>query len=138
MTNMLVLGSNGMLGGEAVEYFGGMPGYSVKGVNRDGRSRFEDIVLSHLSTGIYDWCVNCAAMTDTAGAETMPYKRLQSLEANVMLPAKIAKSCHDNGVRLIHFSTNYAFGGEHADFLIPDTAKPSPIGVYGKHKVLGE
>ena len=55
-----------------------------------------------------------------------------------MLPAEIAKSCHDNGVRLIHFSTDYAFGGEHADSLIPDTARPSPIGVYGKHKVLGE
>lgn len=55
-----------------------------------------------------------------------------------MLPAEIAKSCHDNGVRLIHFSTDYAFGGECADSPIPDTAKPSPIGVYGKHKVLGE
>ena len=55
-----------------------------------------------------------------------------------MLPAEIAKSCHDNGVRLLHFSTDYAFGGEHADSPIPDTARPSPISVYGTHKVLGE
>ena len=76
MKNILVIGANGMLGGEAVDYFNSMDGYCAKGLSRDPRFNFQEAVESHLRTGTYDWCINCAAMTDTAGAETMPYKRL--------------------------------------------------------------
>lgn len=76
MKNILVIGANGMLGGEAVDYFNSMDGYCAKGLSRDPRFSFQEAVESHLRTGTYDWCINCAAMTDTAGAETMPYKRL--------------------------------------------------------------
>lgn len=55
-----------------------------------------------------------------------------------MLPAEMAKACRDNGVRFMHFSTDYAFGGKPADYPIADTAEPSPIGVYGTHKTFGE
>lgn len=76
MKNILVLGASGMLGGEAVDYFNGLPGYRAKGLSRDPVFGFQDAVGSHLQTGVYDWCVNCAAMTDTAGAQTVPRKRM--------------------------------------------------------------
>jgi len=76
MKNILVLGAGGMLGGEAVEYFNGLPGYRATGLSRNPEFNFKETVIWHLTRGAYDWCVNCAAMTDTAGAETMPYKRL--------------------------------------------------------------
>lgn len=76
MKNILVIGANGMLGGEAIDYFNSMDGYCAKGLSRNPSFSFQEVVESHLRTGTYDWCINCAAMTDTAGAETMPYKRL--------------------------------------------------------------
>ena len=61
-----------------------------------------------------------------------------SLKTNAVLPAEIARMCREYGVRFLHFSTDYAFGGEAANCPISDTTKPSPIGVYGTHKVIGE
>ena len=61
-----------------------------------------------------------------------------SLKTNALLPAEIAMICREYDVRLLHFSTDYAFGGEATNFPIPDTTKPSPIGVYGTHKAIGE
>lgn len=63
---------------------------------------------------------------------------MMSLKANAVLPAEISRLCREHGARFMHFSTDYAFGGEPADFPISDTARPSPIGVYGTHKVIGE
>ena len=68
MKNILVIGANGMLGGEAVEYFNSAPGCKATGLSRDSAGDFHETVRSYLKRGIYDWCVNCAAMTDTAGA----------------------------------------------------------------------
>ena len=138
MKNILVLGAGGMLGGEAVEYFNSMHGYSATGLSRDHGTDFIKTVRSYMERGIYDWCVNCAAMTDTAGAQDFPYRRMLSLKTNAVLPAEIARMCREYGVRFLHFSTDYAFGGEAANFPISDKAKPSPIGVYGIHKVIGE
>ena len=61
-----------------------------------------------------------------------------SFKTNALLPAEIAIICREYDVRLLHFSTDYAFGGEAVNFPISDTAKPSPIGVYGTHKAIGE
>jgi len=138
MKNILVLGASGMLGGEAVEYFNSMQGYKATGLSRDPGSDFRETVRSYLERGIYDWCVNCAAMTDTAGAQDVLYKRMLSLKANAMFPAEIARMCREYDVRLLHFSTDYVFSGEPANFPISDMAKPSPIGVYGTHKAIGE
>ena len=76
MKNILVIGANGMLGGEAVDYFNNIDGYYAKGLSRSSEFNFKETVIRHLTNGAYDWCVNCAAMTDTAGAETIPQKRL--------------------------------------------------------------
>ena len=67
MKNILVLGAGGMLGGEAVEYFNSMHGYRATGLSRDHSIDFINMVRSYLERGIYDWCVNCAAMTNTTG-----------------------------------------------------------------------
>ena len=40
MKNILVLGASGMLGGEAVEYFNSMHGYSATGLSRDHGTDF--------------------------------------------------------------------------------------------------
>lgn len=76
MKNILVIGANGMLGGEAVDYFNNIDGYCAKGLSRNPAFNFKEAVIWHLTNGEYDWCVNCAAMTDTVGAETIPHKRL--------------------------------------------------------------
>lgn len=68
MKNILVLGAGGMLGGEAVEYFNSLPGYRAAGLSREAGLDFREAIKLRLENDAYDWCVNCAAMTDTAGA----------------------------------------------------------------------
>lgn len=138
MKNILVLGAGGMLGGEAVEYFNSIRGYKATGLSRDYSIDFIKMVRSYLERGIYDWCINCTAMTDTAGVQDSQYKRMLSLKTNAVLPAEIARMCREYDVKLMHFSTDYVFGGDATNFLISDKAKPLPIGVYGTHKAIGE
>jgi nucleoside-diphosphate-sugar epimerase len=43
--NILVIGANGMLGGEAVDYFNSMDGYSAKGLSRNPEFNFKETVI---------------------------------------------------------------------------------------------
>jgi len=138
MTKVLVLGAGGMLGGEILDYFSRVSGYSVKGLSHTQNVPFEDVVMPYLSTKTYDWCINCAAFTDTAGAETSAEKQLESTYINAVFPAKLAIVCRDTDTRLVHFSTDYVFGGGERVEPIPDYARPAPLGIYGMHKLLGE
>lgn len=134
--DVLVLGARGMLGGEALEYFNSIAGVRARGLDRRDGEDFAARVAEE-ARGC-EWCVNCAAMTDTAGAETSAEKRQASLEANALLPAKVAKACAAAGAKLVHFSSDYVFGGGGESSPIPDDAVPAPLGVYGMHKLIGE
>lgn len=78
--------------------------------------------------------INCAAYTNVDLAEK---ERGNAYLINALGPENLAIVAKDHGLRLVHVSTDYVFGGEKNE---PYTEKdiPNPLGVYGKSKWEGE
>lgn len=153
-TNVLVLGSNGMLGHDVLAY---LQAESQKKSSKIGivtgidRSAGLDLTKRHtlgnylLGKIHYDVCINCIAYTDTAAAQNTVDGYNQSYLLNAMLPKHIAESCKFYKTRLIHISTDYVFS-EHSERMFDHDAncpfaaydEPFPTTVYGQHKLLGE
>jgi dTDP-4-dehydrorhamnose reductase len=61
---------------------------------------------------------------------------VQSIECNSLLPHRLAISCADRDVRLIHLSTDCVFSGHRGMYTEDDI--PDPVDLYGRSKLLGE
>lgn len=81
-----------------------------------------------------DVVVNCAAYTAVDLAEE---NEAQADLINHRAVALLAEACKQQNATLIHISTDYIFSGE-ADAPYKEDAEPSPLGVYGRTKLLGE
>jgi dTDP-4-dehydrorhamnose reductase len=174
--NILVLGSDGMLGYDVVNLLiaesvkkGSNIGI-VHGIHRGDKISFsnESGFNQYLDNSVhYDYCINCIAYTNTSNCD--PKNKIgfdTSYRLNAIAPLTIAKCCKAHKIHLIHISTDYVFS-EHTtgvwDMLINcetdvdtdnsvDERKndylshvsfgithiPSPINVYGMHKLIGE
>jgi len=78
--------------------------------------------------------INPAAITNLEACEDDP--RL-AMRVNSAAPGKIAVWAAERGVRMIHFSTDYVFAGDH---MIPlsEGSAPRPVNAYGRSKLAGE
>ena len=83
-----------------------------------------------------DVVVNCAAYTNVEAAED-DYDRAYAV--NVRGVEVLSNICRERGVKLIHISTDYVFGGD-AERRVPYTESDpvSPINAYGRSKAEGE
>jgi dTDP-4-dehydrorhamnose reductase len=81
-----------------------------------------------------DVFINPAALTSLEACEDDP--RL-AMRVNSAAPGKIALWAAERGVRMIHFSTDYVFGGETTMALTEGMAA-RPINAYGRGKLAGE
>jgi dTDP-4-dehydrorhamnose reductase len=81
-----------------------------------------------------DVLINPAGLTNLEACEDDP--RL-AMRVNSAAPGKIALWAASRGVRMIHFSTDYVFGGE-TTALLSEQAGPNPLSVYGRSKLAGE
>ncbi len=81
-----------------------------------------------------DFVINCAAynMVDKAEEE-----RDMAFLVNAKAVKTLAEVCSESGAKLVHYSTDYVFGGEKSKPYIEED-NPSPINYYGKTKLLGE
>ena len=57
---------------------------------------------------------------------------------NVDGPAFLAVACEEIGAKLVHFSTDYVFGGPSLGRARTEDDEPSPTGNYGRSKLRGE
>ncbi|WP_251951581.1 dTDP-4-dehydrorhamnose reductase [Salinibacter ruber] len=81
-----------------------------------------------------DLVVNAAAYTDVDGAEKEPER---AARINAEAPRVLAEAARAVGAWLVHYSTDYVFGGsKRAPYTEADA--PSPISVYGRTKRDGE
>jgi dTDP-4-dehydrorhamnose reductase len=82
-----------------------------------------------------DLVINGAAynLVDKAETEGMS----DALRVNALGPAVLARICRENDVSLVHFSTDFVFGGEKTSPYTEDD-KPNPLGVYAASKLAGE
>ncbi len=81
-----------------------------------------------------DVFINPAGLTSLEACEDDP--RL-AMRVNSAAPGKIALWAASRGVRMIHFSTDYVFGGNNTA-LLTEEAAPDPLSVYGRSKLAGE
>ena len=83
-----------------------------------------------------DIVVNCAAYTNVEAAED---NAEEAMSVNRDGVRNIATICAERGIKLIHISTDFVFGGDAertTPYLESDT--PAPINVYGRTKAEGE
>lgn len=148
--NILVFGHEGMLGRDVYERFSALSRIKgsgigvVTGLGRSiGLDFFSRPALDQwMDRSVhYDWCVNCAAYTDTSAEENTAEGRTKGYMLNALLPRNIAEACERHGTRLVHVSTDYVFS-EHSVASLPSGFCPSdtpfPKNEYGLHKLLGE
>lgn len=88
-------------------------------------------VLANLECDVF---INPAGLTSLEACEADP---ALAMRVNGEAPGEIAAWAAQQGVRLIHLSTDYVFGGDEPG-LRAETDEPSPISEYGKSKLAGE
>jgi dTDP-4-dehydrorhamnose reductase/dTDP-4-dehydrorhamnose 3,5-epimerase len=131
---VLVIGSDGQLGRALRKHF-----------LQD--SRFEYVTRSELDLASSEWegkfhwreyefVINAAAYTKVDLAETMT-GRVQAWATNACGSSRLAHLCEQNGVTLVHISSDYVFDGD-AVGEYSETAPLSPVSVYGQTKAAGD
>ncbi len=94
-------------------------------------------IISHVQPTVI---INCAAYTAVDKAETEPDKaRL----LNAIVPGRLASLCARKSIKLVHYSTDYIFGGSNKDAEnypngFSEDQTPNPQNVYGQTKWDGE
>ena len=84
----------------------------------------------------FDVLVNCTGFNDVDKAET---NSKLALAVNSSAVEELAQACAARKARLIHFSTDYVFGGIASQRRpITENSRASPINIYGHSKLLGE
>ena len=94
----------------------------------------QDSIKKYIDNNKINFVINLAAYTNVDKAET---EKNESNLINNIAPTLIAKECNKREIPLIHFSTDYVFGGEGAGPFQPNDKK-FPVNEYGKSKSLGE
>lgn len=131
---MLVTGANGQLAKEIIKLS------ILNSFHVTAKSKEElDItdfaaVFNTLSSIKPDIVINCAAYNDVDAAQT-DWQR--AFLVNGIGVKHLSISCGENNVILVHFSTDYVFGGfKNEPYTIAD--RPNPVSKYGQSKLLGE
>jgi len=84
----------------------------------------------------YDTIINAAAYTAVDAAETVPGRRA-AWASNVTAVASLAAIAAENGITLVHVSSDYVFDGTSPEPYSED-APLCPLGVYGQTKAAGD
>lgn len=130
----LVIGANGQLGRALRELFGDAPEYEY--VGRDELDLADSSFTSARRWRDYATIVNAAAYTAVDMAETSE-GRGAAWEANVTGVAHLVRIAVDNGLTLVHISSDYVFDGTK-DGEYTETDDVCPLGVYGQTKAAGD
>ena len=82
----------------------------------------------------FSYCINCAAYTAVDKAED---ESERAFKVNATGAENLANACFENGVTLIHISTDFVFDGEQV-CSYEESDLTNPINVYGASKLKGE
>lgn len=135
---VLILGSDGTLGGYLKKVFGEDDLYDVIATTKHSVDLFEaravDKIIDDLRPSLI---INATAYNnvDAIESEEESYKMAQSL--NHLALVTLSDSAERVGAVLIHYSSEYVFDGQGIDGYMEDFI-PSPINKYGQSKLMGE
>ncbi len=135
LSNFLVLGSKGMLGGEMVRQLE-VAGAKVTAWDKeelditDKKALVEKI--SALNPAVI---INCVAYNDVEKAESDG--KDAAFKINGEAVGDLARVAQSLGALLVHYSTDYVFDGVKPDGYVESDA-PNPLSQYAKSKLAGE
>ena len=133
MERVLITGADGQLGTELQKT--GPKNFELLALGRDeldigAAEPIADTISQFKPTVV----INAAAYTAVDQAEAEPEEAEQ---INSLAPGYLALACRKNRALLIHISTDFVFDGVGSTPYKPDS-KTSPLGSYGRTKLLGE
>lgn len=128
---VLIFGANGMVGRALTSEWGNLAvALSHTDCDITQRESIETILLKYKPAAIF----NCAAITNVDTCEKEPELAMRVNAAAVEMMATV---CKQQGITLIHFSTDYVFDGS-GNQPSPEDRKHDPINQYGASKAAGE
>jgi dTDP-4-dehydrorhamnose reductase len=128
-----VLGAAGQLGRDLCPR---LPGEVIPLTRERADLTRPETLRAALAEARPDVVVNCAAYNFVDRAEAEPDA---AFAVNAWGVRDLARTCHDLGCTLVHFSTDYVFGldeGRTTPYRATDA--PGPVSVYGLSKLAGE
>ena len=136
---ILVLGSNGLLGSEFRELLDKNAKFNTsfssrKELDVTDKAELEKQIKQWSNTNNQKVVINCTAYTNVDKAET---DQDLAFQINRDTSAHLAELSVKHKFKLIHFSTDYVFNGEKKSGY-NENDKRDPINIYGKSKAEGE
>jgi dTDP-4-dehydrorhamnose reductase len=135
--SVIILGSAGNLGSQLAKTFSA--DLSAAWDRRD----FDFLDFNELTKRLKEvgpnLIINAVAYNAVDKCESDDKELALARRLNVELPAKLADFCLENDIVLMHYSSDYIFGGDNR--LSPaykETDRPAPINAYGQSKLDGE
>lgn len=126
----LIIGAYGQLGKALAVVF---PDAEL--VDRDTFDMSDPAIIDGRHWHDYGTILNAAAYTAVDLAET-PEGRRDSWLANAAALTNLVKICNENGITLVHISSDYVFDGTQSPHTEDETF--APLGVYGQSKAAGD
>lgn len=136
MKRIALLGAKGQLGSDIHQVLKENDGFEILPITRDmlDVEHTESIIPFLEGLGKLDVLINCTAFHNTEQCEADP---LKALVINSIAVLRMATYCQQNGVLLIHFSTDYVFdGSKQQPYTEEDRVRP--LNAYGSSKAAGE
>jgi len=128
MSRVWIPGFNGMLGKAFVQK---LSGHEILTSRIDVRDTIS--VIEFAKSRKPEYIINCTGYTNVDGAET---DTTQSWQVNVDGPMNLGIAGKYCNAQVLHFSTDYVFGGDKSSYFEAD--KPDPLNQYGYTKLIGE
>lgn len=135
MKKVLLIGADGMLGGELKERLEKI--YDVTGTTLETLDITDkDAVLAKAEEVKPYFIINCAAYTNVDGCEI---NTDLAMSVNGTAVANIAEAAKAQDATFIHISTDYVFPGNlPVDQIYTEDMEPAPVSAYGRTKLVGE
>ena len=135
MKKVLLIGADGMLGGELRERLEKI--YDVTGTTLETLDITDkEAVLAKAEEVKPYFIINCAAYTNVDGCEV---NTDLAMAVNGTAVANIAEAAKAQDATFIHISTDYVFPGNlPVDQIYTEDMKPQPVSAYGRTKLVGE
>ena len=129
---ILVTGAGGFIGKRMAEFL--RRGHETVALTRDDLDiTDESSVSGAVSQIVPDLIVNCSVL----GLEASELDPGRARAVNTDGPANLASAAKE-GSAVVHFSTNYVFGGDRRQGYYTIDDVPQPVNVYGETKWAGE
>jgi len=125
----ILFGASGMLGHALRDIFPHAILLGHKEVDITDKDAVRKIIRRHRPATV----INAAGYTDVDGCED---NQEYAFAVNGKAPGIVADACAETGATLVHYSTDYIFDGKSIEYR--EDARPNPINVYGKSKLMGE